>query len=59
MRLGNAADPDWVATVQALIDAGASLDGAWIDGKPPSPEVVQLLSNYGITDPEVAREDPA
>lgn len=52
LRLGNAPHPDWTATTQALIAAGASLDGAWIDGKPPSPEVAQLLAAHGIHEPD-------
>jgi hypothetical protein len=51
-RLGHCPTPDWVATVQAFIDAGASLDGAWIDGKPPSPEVAQLLTAHGVSEPD-------
>jgi hypothetical protein len=35
--------------VQTLIDAGASLDGAWVDEKPPSPEVAALLRAHGIS----------
>jgi len=38
--------PDWVATVRALIEAGASREGITMspdDLKPPSPEVAQLL----------------
>lgn len=49
MPLGHAPDPDWVAVVQVLIDAGASVGTAWIDGKPPSPEVADLLRAYGVT----------
>ena len=38
--------PDWIATVQALLDAGASTAGITLspdDLKPPSPEVAALL----------------
>ena len=38
--------PDWVATVQALLDAGASTEEVTLspdDQKPPSPEVAGLL----------------
>ena len=38
--------PDWIATVQALLDAGASTAGITLssdDPKPPSPEVAALL----------------
>jgi ankyrin repeat protein len=41
--------PDWMATVRALIDAGASLDGVTLaldDPKPPSEEVAELLREY-------------
>lgn len=51
-RLGHCPSPDWAATVQALIEAGASLTGAWIDDKPPSPEVAHLLAAHGVTDPD-------
>jgi hypothetical protein len=34
--MGHNPAPDWVATVRTLIAAGARLDGAWVDGKPPS-----------------------
>jgi ankyrin repeat protein len=40
---------DWIQTVRLLIDAGASRDGVWISGKPPSEEVMDLLRSYGIT----------
>lgn len=56
MGLGHAADPDWVATVQVFIDAGVLLEGAWIDGKPPSPQVAQLLADHGIRPPGEATE---
>jgi ankyrin repeat protein len=52
LRLGHAPAPDWVATVRTFIDAGASLDGAWIGDKPPSLEVAELLAAYGIHEPE-------
>ncbi|HEX4701068.1 MAG TPA: ankyrin repeat domain-containing protein [Pseudonocardiaceae bacterium] len=49
MRLGHDPAPDWIATVQALIDAGASLeDIAWGPVKPPSDEVAELLRGYGV-----------
>ena len=41
-------DGDWVAAVQALLDAGANTDSAWIPGKPPSDEVAALLLAHGI-----------
>jgi ankyrin repeat protein len=53
---------DWVQTVRLLIDAGASPDGVWISGKPPSEEVMDVLRSYGITpdeSPEQERDDEA
>ncbi len=41
-------DSDWVATIQTLLDAGASPDGGWIATKPPSDEVAALLVSHGI-----------
>ena len=43
---------DWVATVRLLVDAGASRNGGWIPGKPPSEEVMDLVRRYGITPDE-------
>ncbi len=43
-QLGN-----WIETVRLLVDAGASRNGVWISGKPPSEEVIELLRGYGIT----------
>jgi ankyrin repeat protein len=57
LGLGRDPNPDWVATVQALIDAGASLEGAWIDVKPPSPAVAELLRAHGVTDPAGEEEE--
>ena len=45
---------DWTGTVRLLIEAGASRDGVWITGKPPSEEVADLLVHYGITPDEGA-----
>ena len=42
-------DPDWIATVRTLIEAGASTEGITLspdDPKPPSPEVAQLLRRH-------------
>jgi hypothetical protein len=50
-ELGHTADPDWVATVQALIDCGASLENAWVPGKPPSADVAELLIAHGVRPP--------
>ena len=55
MRLGHDPDPDWPATISALLDAGASTDGIALspdDPKPPSPEVAALLRTRGIPDQE-------
>jgi len=45
---------DWTGTVRLLIEAGASRDGVWITGKPPSEDVADLLTRYGITPGESA-----
>ena len=49
---------DWTGTVRLLIEAGASTDGVWIAGKPPSEEVAGLLLHYGITPGEPAGPPP-
>jgi ankyrin repeat protein len=49
---------DWTGTVRLLIEAGASRDGVWIAGKPPSEEVADLLMSYGITPGEPAGPRP-
>lgn len=49
---------DWIRTVRLLIDAGASREGVWVTGKPPSADVAQLLQLYGIA-PDAAPEDEA
>ncbi len=43
---------EWIETVQLLIGVGASRDGVWISGKPPSEEVAEVLRGYGITPDE-------
>ena len=51
---------DWTGVVRSLAGAGASRDGVWISGKPPSEEVIDLLRGYGITpddEPESRRDD--
>ncbi|MFR0359532.1 ankyrin repeat domain-containing protein [Streptomyces sediminimaris] len=54
---------DWFATVRLLLDAGASREGVWLAGKPPSEEVMDLLRSYGVTPdaapPDEATEQPA
>jgi ankyrin repeat protein len=50
-RPGTSQDRDWVATVQALLDAGAGTEGIALspdDPKPPSPQVADLLRGHGI-----------
>lgn len=48
-RSGHNPDPDWVATVRALIDAGAATDhNPWVAGKPPDDDVAALLLSLGI-----------
>jgi ankyrin repeat protein len=49
---------DWTGTVRLLIEAGATRDGAWIAGKPPSEEVADLLMHYGVTPDEPAGPQP-
>ncbi|HKN97311.1 MAG TPA: nuclear transport factor 2 family protein, partial [Pseudonocardiaceae bacterium] len=49
---------DWLTTVRLLIDAGASRDGVWVSGKPPSEDVAELLRRYGIA-PDEPAEPPA
>lgn len=48
---------EWIETVRLLIDAGASREGVWIAGKPPSEEVAEVLRAYGIT-PDEPGEEP-
>jgi ankyrin repeat protein len=48
---------DWPATVQALLDAGASRHGVWVAEKPPSDDVAALLHAYGITGDETQAEE--
>ncbi|MBL7490798.1 ankyrin repeat domain-containing protein [Frankia sp. AgB1.9] len=45
-------DGDWAATVSLLLTAGATRDGAWVGGKPPTDEVAVLLAGYGIGEPD-------
>jgi ankyrin repeat protein len=48
----------WVETVKLLIGSGASREGVWISGKPPSEEVIDLLRRYGITPDEPTEQQP-
>jgi ankyrin repeat protein len=43
---------DWVATVEALLEAGAKIDGAWVASKPPSDEVATVLIERGVNAPD-------
>ena len=43
---------DWVATCAVLLDAGASREGVWVTGKPPSEDVAAVLARYGVTPDE-------
>lgn len=50
-RSATCPDPDWVAAVRLLIEAGASTAGISPspgDAKPPSAEVAELLGSYGV-----------
>jgi ankyrin repeat protein len=47
----------WVEVVQTLIDAGASREGVWVSGKPPSEEVAHLLREYGIAPDDESGSD--
>jgi ankyrin repeat protein len=48
---------NWTETVQLLIDAGASREDVWVDDKPPSEEVADLLLRYGIGPGEPDRQE--
>lgn len=48
---------EWIATVRLLIEAGASRDGVWIAGKPPSEEVAEALGDYDITPNEPTEQE--
>jgi len=49
---------DWIKTVRLLIDAGASREGVWIPGKPPSEQVMNLLRRYGIGLSDASEQQP-
>jgi ankyrin repeat protein len=48
----------WLETVTLLIEAGASRQGVWISGKPPSEQIMDLPRRYGITPDEPAAQQP-
>ena len=50
---------NWIEVVRSLVDAGASRDGAWISGKPPSEEVSDLLWSFRITPVDESEPQPA
>lgn len=50
--LGHNPRADWVRTVQTLIATGASTDGVWLAGKPPSDDVAVVLGAHGVQPPE-------
>jgi hypothetical protein len=56
LRLGHNPNPDWVATVCALFDAGADPGQAWAGDTFPSKDVARLLVERGIN---VPGKDPA
>ena len=43
---------DWVATIEALLDAGANPDDCWVATKPPNDAVATLLIERGVDAPE-------
>ena len=49
---------DWLGTVRLLIEAGAAKREVWITDKPPSEEVIGLLSDYGIGPDETPEPEP-
>ncbi|HET6952097.1 MAG TPA: ankyrin repeat domain-containing protein [Acidimicrobiales bacterium] len=51
LGLGHHPRADWVSTVQTLITAGASTQGVWVAGKPPSDEVAAVLATHGVRPP--------
>jgi ankyrin repeat protein len=44
-------DADWISAINVLVAAGASTEGAWVPGKPPSEEVAALLTSLGVYEP--------
>jgi ankyrin repeat protein len=49
---------DWTEVVRSLVDAGASRDGVWVGGKPPSEEVAEVLRRYGISPDDEPGPEP-
>ncbi|HEX9624085.1 MAG TPA: ankyrin repeat domain-containing protein, partial [Streptosporangiaceae bacterium] len=50
---GTNPNPDWLAVVQALLDAGASTEGVELaedDDHPPTSDVAELLRQHGVLD---------
>ena len=52
LGLGHSLRADWVTTIQTLIAAGASTEGVWVAGKPPSDDVAVVLGAHGVHPPE-------
>jgi ankyrin repeat protein/ketosteroid isomerase-like protein len=50
---------DWPGTVRLLLEAGASRQDVWVNGKPPSEELVPLLRDYGIAPETDDVDEPA
>jgi hypothetical protein len=48
----------WIDVIRLLVSAGASRDGVWIAGKPPSEDVAELLLSYGISPDNGAEPKP-
>lgn len=46
---------EWIETVRLLMEAGASKEGVWLSGKPPSEEVAEVLGEHGLL-PEPGEE---
>jgi ankyrin repeat protein len=49
---------EWVETVRLLLEAGASRDDVWMSEKPPSEEVAQVLTQYGIKPGDGTEQHP-
>jgi Ankyrin repeats (3 copies) len=52
LGLGHSLRAYWVTTIQTLIAAGASTEGVWVAGKPPSDDVAVVLGAHGVHPPE-------